>query len=50
MKSIKNFIEKLNELISEAAANRSPYDNMQLIPLPVKTQQRNLPNTNNNNQ
>ena len=50
MKSIKNLIETLKELISDATQNRSGYDNMRLIPLPVKTQQRNLPNTNTNNQ
>ena len=39
----------LKELISEATQNRSGYDNMRLIPLPVKTQQRKMPNTDNNN-
>ncbi|HEY2650043.1 MAG TPA: hypothetical protein VGI38_12665 [Puia sp.] len=50
MKSIKNLIETLKELISEASQNRSGYENMRLIPVPVKTQQRRLPNANNNNQ
>ena len=47
MKSIKTLIETLKELISEATQNRSGYDNMRLIPLPVKTQQRKMPNNNN---
>ena len=50
MKSIKSLIETLKELISEASQNRSGYNNMRLIPLPVKTQQRKMPGTNNNNQ
>jgi hypothetical protein len=49
MKSIKSLIETLKELISESAQNRSGYNNMRLIPLPVKTQQRKMPNSNNNN-
>jgi hypothetical protein len=49
MKSIKTLIETLKELISEAAQNRSDYNNMRLIPLPVKTQQRKMPNANQNN-
>ena len=40
MKSIKNLIETLKELISEASQNRSGYNNMRLIPLPVKTQRK----------
>lgn len=50
MKSIKTLIETLKELISEASQNRSGYNNMRLIPLPVKTQQRKMPGANNNNQ
>lgn len=50
MKSIQTLIETLKELISEAAQNRSGYNNLRLIPLPVKNQQRKLPNNNNNNQ
>jgi hypothetical protein len=50
MNSIKNLIETLKELISEAAQNRSGYNNMRLIPLPVKTQQRKMPTANHNNQ
>jgi hypothetical protein len=49
MKSIKTLIETLKELISEASQNRSGYNNMRLIPLPVKTQQRKLPNATNQN-
>jgi len=49
MKSIKTLIETLKELISEASQNRSGYNNLRLIPLPVKTQQRKIPNTDNNN-
>jgi len=49
MKSIKTLIETLKELISEATQNRSGYNNMRLIPLPVKTQQRKMPIANNNN-
>ncbi|HEY4935307.1 MAG TPA: hypothetical protein VII44_01930 [Puia sp.] len=48
MKSIQNLIDTLKELISEAAQNRSGYDNMRLIPIPIKTQERKLPNNNNN--
>jgi hypothetical protein len=48
MKSIQTLIETLKELISEAAQNQSGYKNMRLIPLPVKTEQRRLPNNNNN--
>jgi hypothetical protein len=44
MKSIQTLIETLKELISEAAQNRSGYNNLRLIPLPVKTQERKLPN------
>jgi|GEM_PF-435275 len=49
MKSIKTLIETLKELISDASQTRSGYNNMRLIPLPVKTQQRKMPNANNNN-
>jgi hypothetical protein len=48
MKSIQILLDTLKELISEAAQNRSGYENMRLIPLPVKTQERKLPNNNNN--
>jgi hypothetical protein len=48
MKSIQILLETLKELISEAAQNRSGYENLRLIPLPVKTQERKLPNNNNN--
>jgi hypothetical protein len=47
MKSIQILLETLKELISEATQNRSGYENMRLIPLPVKTQDRKLPNHNN---
>jgi hypothetical protein len=47
MKSIQTLLETLKELISEATQNRSGYENMRLIPLPVKTQDRKLPNNNN---
>jgi|HubBroStandDraft_6_1064221.scaffolds.fasta_scaffold3895969_1 hypothetical protein len=50
MKSIQILLETLKELISEAAQNRSGYNKMRLIPLPVKTQERKLPNNNNNHQ
>jgi len=49
MKSIKTLIETLKELISEASQNRSGYNNLRLIPLPVKTQQRKMPGANNDN-
>jgi hypothetical protein len=49
MKSITTLIEMLKELISEASQNRSGYNNMRLIPLPVKTHQRKMPDANNNN-
>ncbi|HCL82434.1 MAG TPA: hypothetical protein DIC22_00600 [Chitinophagaceae bacterium] len=48
MKSIQTLLDLLKELISESAQNRSGYNNMRLIPLPVKTQERKLPNQNNN--
>jgi hypothetical protein len=48
MKSIQILLDTLKELISEATQNRSGYENMRLIPLPVKTQDRKLPNNNNN--
>jgi hypothetical protein len=47
MKSIQTLLETLKELISEATQNRSGYENMRLIPLPVKTQERKMPNNNN---
>ena len=50
MKSIQNLLETLKELISEATQNRSEYENMRLIPLPVKTQERKFPGNNNNHQ
>jgi hypothetical protein len=48
MKSIQILLDTLKELISEAAQNRSSYENMRLIPLPVKTQERKLPTNNSN--
>jgi hypothetical protein len=48
MKSIQVLLDTLKELISEATQNRSGYENMRLIPIPVKTQERKLPNTGNN--
>ncbi len=48
MKSIQILLDAIKELISEAAQNRSGYDNMRLIPIPVKNQERQLPNNNNN--
>ena len=47
MKSIQILLETLKELISEASQSRSGYNNMRLVPLPVKTQERKLPNNNN---
>ena len=47
MKSIQTLLDTLKELISEATQNRSGYENMRLIPLPVKTQERKMPNNNN---
>jgi hypothetical protein len=46
MKSIRNFLENLKELISEATQNRSEYENMKLIPIPVRNNERRLPNPN----
>jgi hypothetical protein len=48
MKTIQNLLETLKELISEAAQNRSGYGGLQLIPLPVKNQERKFPNQNDN--
>jgi hypothetical protein len=47
MKSILALLDTLNDLISRAAENQAGYGKMRLIPLPVKTQERNLPNNNN---
>jgi len=47
MKAIQTLLETLKELISEATQNRSGYENMRLIPVPVKSQERKLPNNNN---
>ena len=47
MKTIQNLLETLKELISEAAQNQSGYNNMRLIPLPVKNQVKSFPNQNN---
>ena len=46
MKSIRNFLENLKELISEATQNRSEYENMKLIPILVRNNERRLPNPN----
>ena len=46
MKSIQILLDTLKELISEATQNRSGYENMRLIPIPVKTQDRKLPGNN----
>ena len=48
MKSIQILLDTIKELISEAAQNRSGYENLRLIPIPVKTQERKFPNNNNN--
>jgi hypothetical protein len=47
MKSIQILLDSLKELISEVTQNRSAYENMRLIPIPVKTQERKLQNNNN---
>jgi hypothetical protein len=46
MKSLQTLLETLKELISDAAQNRSGYENLRLIPLPVKTQEGKFPNQN----
>ncbi len=48
MKSIKILLDTIKDLISEAAQRQSGYDNIRLIPIPVKTQERELPRSNNN--
>ena len=48
MKTIHNLLETLKELISEASQNRSDYDKMRLIPIPVNNQDRKFPNQNSN--
>jgi hypothetical protein len=48
MKTLQNLLETLKELISEATQSRPDYNDMRLIPLPVKNQDRNYPNQNNN--
>ena len=47
MKTLKNLLETLKGLISEAAQNLQGYDNAQLIPVPVRNSERNFPNSNN---
>jgi hypothetical protein len=47
MKTIQNLLETIKELISEATQNRSGYKNMRLIPVPVRTQEKKIPNNNN---
>ncbi len=48
MKSIKILLDSIKDLISEAARSQSGYDNLRLIPIPVKTQERKIPHSNNN--
>ena len=48
MKTIQILLDTIKELISEAAQNKSGYENMRLTPIPIKTQERKLPNNNNN--
>ncbi len=48
MKSIQILLDTLKELVAEVTQNRSGYENMRLIPIPVKAQERKLPNNNNN--
>lgn len=48
MKTLQNLLETLKDLISEATQNRTDYNNMRLIPLPVKNQERKFPNQNTN--
>ena len=48
MKTLQNLLETLKDLISEATQNRSDYNNMRLIPVPVKNQERKFPNQNGN--
>jgi hypothetical protein len=47
MKTLQNLLETIKELISEATQNRSEYENMRLIPVPVRTEERRIPNNNN---
>jgi hypothetical protein len=49
MKTIQTLLDALKDLISEATQNRSDYENMQLIPIPVQNQDRKMPAPNNNN-
>jgi hypothetical protein len=48
MKSIQILLETLKDLIAEATQNRSEYENMRLIPIPVKSQERKFPKNSNN--
>ncbi len=48
MKSIKILLDTIKDLISEAAQRQNGYENLRLIPIPVKTQERKLPQSNNN--
>jgi len=47
MKTIQNLIETIKDLISEASQNHSGYNNVQLIPIPVSNQERNIPTNQN---
>jgi hypothetical protein len=49
MKTIQHLLETLKEIIAEATENHYDYDDMRLIPIPVKSQERNLPISNRNN-
>jgi hypothetical protein len=49
MKTIQDLIETLKDIISEATQNRSDYENMRLIPIPVQNPERKMPMNNSNN-
>ncbi len=48
MKTIQNLIETLKDLISEATQGRTNNNDLRLIPIPVRNQERNIPGNRNN--
>ena len=49
MKTIQNLIDTLKDIIAEATQSRGDYENMQLIPIPVQNQDRQMPVNNHSN-
>ena len=47
MNPIRILLETIKDLIAEATQSQSGYDQVQLIPIPSETPERNLPNNHN---